>query len=63
MLVNGRNAEEDRLQSRVDEHLYNMDKTLQKFFNIFFLQFLTFFASRFSYILPNKKKGLDWKVY
>jgi hypothetical protein len=63
MFVNNRNTEEDPLQSRrVDEHLYNMYKTLQKFFNIFFFQFLTFFASRFCYVLPNKKKELDWHV-
>ena len=40
-----------------------MYKTLQKFFNVLFLQFLTFFASCFSYILVNKKKGLDCKDY
>lgn len=64
MFVNNRNADKDQLQSRrVDEHLHDMYKTLQKFVNIFFLQLLTFFASRFSFILPNKKKGLDGKVY
>lgn len=64
VFVNNRNAEEDRMQSRsVDEHLHNMVKTPQKFFNIFFLQLLAFFASRFRYVLPNTKKGFDWKVW
>lgn len=57
MFVNNRNAEKDQLQSRsVDEHLHNMYKTLQKFFDIFFLQFLTFFASQFCFILQIKRK-------
>lgn len=37
MFVNNRNADKDQLQSRrVDEHLHDMYKTLQKFVNIFF---------------------------
>ena len=57
MFVNNRNAEKDQLQSRsVDEHLHNMYKTLQKFFDTFFLQFLTFFASQFCFILQIKRK-------
>lgn len=55
MFVNNRNADKDQLQSRrVDEHLHDMYKTLQKFVNIFFLQLLTFFASRFSFILNGR---------
>lgn len=64
IFVNSRSAEGDQWQlRRVDEHLYNMYKTLQKLLNAFFLQFLAFFASRFSYILANEKKGLDCKDY
>ena len=56
MFVNNRNVEKDQLQSRSVEHLHNMYKTLQKFFDTFFLQFLTFFASQFCFILQIKRK-------
>lgn len=44
---------------RVDEHLDNTYKALQKLCEAFLLQFLTFLAARFCYILPNKGEGLD----
>lgn len=44
---------------RVDEHLDNAYKALQKLCEGFLLQLLTFLAARFCYILPNKEGELD----
>lgn len=58
--LNNRNTEEARVQSgRVDEHLDNAYKALQKLCEGFLLQLLTFLAARFCYILPNKEGELD----
>lgn len=58
--LNNRNTDKVRVQSgRVDEHLDNMYKTLQKLREVSLLQLLTFLAARLYYILPNKEEELD----
>lgn len=57
--LNNRNTEEARMQSgRVDEHLDNAYKALQKLCEGFLLQLLTFLAARFCYILVRRQSAV-----